>query len=621
MAKKHSTEFLRTNPWWREDEYAAHDSLFSLMTYLDDRQSSYIDRAKENWVLFDRDQALRGMGRRGRDYGGARGPRLTLNVIRSTINTVQSKIIQTKPRPTFLTIGQGQRAQRKAKNTQAFSDGMLYHANAYDVLGQETVTDACTFGTGIAKAERGVDGKPSVVNIPFIEARVEFADGKRREPRCFYHYRPVLRDELLDRYGDDKAARDLILEAPDAAKEHLVYEDELTDQVLVCEAHRRPGAPGGDDGRHVITLENGTLLDEGWERRLPYALLRWGRRPMGMWGYGIPDQLRSLQYEINLLLLSIQEQMRSCGPKVFVERGSSVNQDEITNEIWSVIEYTGQEPKFAMFQAVQPELFQQLDRLYQRAFDEVGVSALAARSEKPAGLNSGKALTTFSDLETAKFTAFGQSYERLVRDVAELFLEDVLHDDDEDSKVKSITAPVRRYRQRYLEKVDKSDIVSSLDECVTQVFPTSALAQTPAAKMEQVGEWQDRGWLEKAEAMQLMDLPDLENATALATAPLEYIDMSIERMLEDGEVLRPEKWIDLKTARMRVAQALMRAQLQKVPEERWRLLATYLDACNRQLQEQAPAPAPGGPPGAAAPTPLPGGPPAPMMPAAPPQAA
>jgi hypothetical protein len=621
MAKKHSAEFLRTNPWWREKEYDAHGSLFSLMTYLDDRQRSYIDRARENWVLYDRDQALRGMAQRGKDYGGPRGPRLTLNVIRSTINTVQSKIIQTKPRPTFLTIGQGQRAQRKAKNTQAFSDGMLYHANAYDVLGQETVTDACTFGTGIAKAERGTDRKPRVVNVPFIEARVEYADGKRRDPRCIYHYRPVLRDELLDMYGDDAEAKSLILEAPDAHRDHLVYEDELTDQVLVCEAHRRPGAPGRDDGRHIIALENGTLCDDVWRRRLPYAFLRWGRRPMGMWGYGIPDQLRSLQYEINLLLLTIQEQMRSAGPKVFVDRASSINQDEITNEIWGVIEYTGAPPTMAMFQAVQPELFQQLDRLYQRAFDEVGVSALAARSEKPAGLNSGKALNTFSDLETAKFTSFGQSYERTVRDVAELFLEDALNDDAEDSAVKTVMAPVKRHRQRYLEKVNKSDIISSLDECVTQVFPTSALAQTPAAKMEQVGEWQDRGWLDKAEAMQLMDLPDLENATAMATAPLEYIDMCIERMLDDGEALRPEPWVDVETAKVRVAHALMLAQIREVPESRWQLLATYLDVLMRRSQPQAPSP--GGPPGAAAPPPpMPAGPPGAMpMPGAPPQAA
>jgi hypothetical protein len=136
-----------------------------------------------------------------------------------------------------------------------------------------------------------------------------------------------------------------------------------------------------------------------------------------------------------------------------------------------------------------------------------------------------------------------------------------------------------------------------------------------------VGEWQDRGWLDKSEAMQLMDLPDLENATALATAPLEYIDMSIERMLEDGVPLRPEKWVDLKTARMRVAQALMRAQIQGVPEARWQLLATYLDACNRQLQEadqqaQAAAQPPPGAPGTAAPSPLAGAPPGAMPQAA-----
>lgn len=591
---------LETRKWFNEPKNQAHTILHALMRFMDNRQSEY---RRLNWIhhrLFDNDAALRMVGRmaaqRRNEY------RLTLNVVRACVTTVHSKITQTKPRPTYLTLGQGQRARQKAKNTQGYSDALIYHTEGYDV-GSKWVMDACIFGTGAIDTMEGMDGLPISENVPLHEIHVEHFDGRNRNPRNVYRWYRVDRDDLLEMYPKFKAQ---IKAAPRAPREHQLYTEELADPVMVCKAVRRPLAKDAPGGRFIICLANVTLVDKPWKRKShPIRFLRWGVRPMGFWGYGIAEQLMELQWEINWTLLTASEQMRLAGPKVFVERGSSINEDEINNEIWGIIEYSGAEPKYMMFQSVDPALFQHLDRCYARAFDEIGVSQMSAQGEKPAGLNSGKALMTYSDLETAKFVFFAQAYEQGIRQMSEDLLDTAL--ESENPATATLIAPIRdKYRRRYLNKIKKSDIVASRDEFICQVFPTSALAMAPAQKMQQVGDMQDRGWLQPMEAMQLLDFPDLDNATRLATAPLEYIDMQIDSMLEDGKALRPEPWVDLQVAQQRVSQALMRAQIDEVPEQRWQLLAAYAKRCGDLIAKKNAAanqnqPMPGVPPQAAPP--------------------
>lgn len=608
MQQQLTREELLRYKWYSEDtkERDVPRILFSLMHFLDGHQRQYRDEDWVHWRLFDNDTALRAMGRRAPRR--RLDLRLTLNVVRACVNTVHSKIVQSKPRPTYLTVGQGHRARQSAKKTQAYTDGLMYHGKTYEVM-SDAVRLALIFGTAGVHTTQGADGMPESEALPNRVLKVEHADGKNRKPRNMYIHRPVDRDDLLERFKDDPEAVELIKSATAAPPSEHLYEGEIADQVMVVEAYRRPRARGGDGGKHIIALENGILVSEDWTRDIPIRILRWGVRPEGFWGYGIAEQLKELQVEINWTLLTATEQMRLAGPKIFVNRGSAINEDEISNEIWGIIEYTGDPPTYMMFQSVDPALFQHLDRLYARSFDEVGVSQMSAQGEKPPGLNSGKALMTFSDIETAKFVSFGQHVETLVKEVSDDLLDTAINDDDEDSASNTVVAPIKdKYRRRYVQKVKKSDVAASRDDMICQVFPTSALAQQPAQKMQQVGDMQDKGWLDPMEAMQLLDFPDLDNATALATSPLEYIDMCIDRMLEDGVVMHPEPWINFQMAQQRVSHALLRAQIDEVPEERWQILAAYAKACGDAIKSAAAANAPpptraGAAPPAAAPPP------------------
>lgn len=611
--------------WWNADEMEAHEPLFE---HISSEHEGFIKANQsmiwEHYRLYDRmeAQALQNQF----DDSRSDRPKLGLNIVRAVVNAVHSKIIQSKPRPTFLTIGQGAKARNKAKRTQAYVDGCNYHADTYDI-GAEVLLNALILGSGCAAVYRDADGRPAVENVFLAEMRRDNGAYRQRNPRNEYRVRAVDRQGLIDEYcnSDDEAEneriRALIHGSGRASKDLRVYGDDDCDQVTVIDAYRRPSTKDAGDGRHILAIEGGTIIDEEWKTKPPFVWAHWQQRPQGFLGMGIAEQLKSLQTEINLILLRMQEQMVYGGPRVLLERGSAINPDELQAEIYGTIEYSGQPPQIVQFPYLSPENIQILELLYQKAFDDVGVSQLAARSEKPAGLNSGRALLTFSDLESAKFVAFGQEYERWVRDVSEQFLWLAINDDDMDDEQKKrpVYAATKKYRQRYLEPVTKADIVSSLDETRCQVFPTSALAQSPSAKLDQVGEMSDRGWLQKEEAVSLLDFPDLENAGALMSSPVEYLDMCCDRMLEDGEPLSPEPWIMGAEAKLRVSQHLQLAQLRGDPEERWQLLANYLNAITRREDQDAAkkAAAAAPPPGAAPP----GAPPMPMpMPGAPPAA-
>lgn len=596
--------------WWDSDDMEAHDPLFSHISREHEGfVKANISQIWEHYRLYDRQEALNLLNQFDADSRNSDRPRLALNVVRAVVNAVHSKIIQNKPRPTFLTIGQGAMARKKAKATQAYVDGCIYHADAYDV-GNDVLMNALILGSGCGHVYRDADGRPAVENVFTGEMRRDAGAYRDRHPRNEYRVRAVDRQGLIDEFchGEDEAEneriRTIIQNSSKASKETRVYGDDKCDQVTVIDAYRRPSNKGSDDGRHVLALEGGTIVDEPWHTKPPFVWVHWQRRPNGFFATGIAEQLKALQSEINLVLLRIQEQMVYGGPKVLLERASGINPDDLQSEIYGIIEYSGAPPQVVQFPYISPETLQILELLVQKAFDEVGVSQLAARSEKPAGLNSGRALLTFSDLESAKFVAFGQAYERWVRDVAEQFLWLAINDDDmdEEQKKQPMYAPTKRYRQRYLEKISRADIVSSLDETKCQVFPTSALAQTPSAKLDQVGEMSDKGWIPPEVAMSLLDFPDLEQAGALISSPVEYIDMCIDRMLENGEPLAPEPWINGSIAKLRVAQALQLAQLRDEPEERWQLLANYLNQITENEEKAAAAAAPPpGAPGAAGP--------------------
>ena len=496
--------------------------------------------------------------------------RLTLNVVHSMVSTIVSKITKNRPRPLFLTSGGDYTMKRKAKMLNKFVQGLFYGTDAYKA-GEAICRDACIFGTGFMKIFD--DGDEIVAERVFPhEILIDDNEAIYGKPRQMFQRKYINKEVLINLFPD---FADSIIRA--SSDENTIGGSPMTnnvyDAVGVVEAWHLPSSRDSGDGRHVIAIQNATLLDEEYTKsRFPFVSLKWSDRALGFWGQGIAEQLTGLQIEINKLLKTIQIAMHLVSvPKIFVERGSKISKAHLNNEIGGIIEYAGTPPIYKTANSVSPEMFAHLDRLYQRAYEIVGISQLAASSKKPSGIDSGRALREFSDIESERFLSFARSYEQVFLDAAKIMVgvaEDVAGRD----KNFSVTS----FDKTTIQKIRWKDVDLKEDQYIMQVFPTSLLPVTPAARLQTVEEMMRTGLLSREDGLALLDFPDLEGVQSLEMAAIDEIEMVIENIIDKGRYSSPEPFSNLPLALKKMNQAYLRAKLDSVPEDRLELMRRYI---------------------------------------------
>jgi hypothetical protein len=232
--------------------------------------------------------------------------------------------------------------------------------------------------------------------------------------------------------------------------------------------------------------------------------------------------------ELNRLVRSVSEQIRRKGKgRVFLQVGSKVNPNHLTNQIGDIVNYVGTPPIVDNTNAVSQEEFAQIDRLYQRAFQEVGVSELSAAAKKPSGLDAAVALREYSDIESERFALVHQKWEGFFLDFAELVL--ALLDEQWGLKSYKVKLPSKRF----IIEVDKADITLARDAFIMQMFPVSSLPQTPAARYAKVKEMMQDQFIDKATAQRLLEFPDIEAEANLGNAAIDDADATISAILDD----------------------------------------------------------------------------------------
>ncbi len=583
---KGKSAYMDQRFWWDSGEESPQDLIYSLLENLKDRIETRADHDVLHLSLFENyyNNALNPAGyKTGTLFDD---DRVTFNVIASCCNTVTAKIAKTRPRPIFLTSGGDFSLKRKAKLLTKFVDGMFYQVDLYNVM-QRVFLDSCVFGTGVLKVFIE-DDQIKVERVFPSEVIVDEYEARYGDPRSMFQRKVMPREVVAGLFPDHQEE---VAAAAPCDPEDRSYN--TGDMIEVIEAWHIPSVSGGDDGRHVICIDNATLFDEKYTKDyFPFVTLRWSRRMLGYYGQGLAEQLRGIQAEINQLLLNIQEQMNLATPKVFLERGSQVAKEQINNQTWGIIEYEGQPPRFFVPQTVAGEVFSHLDRLYNRAYEISGISQLSATSLKPAGLESGVALREYSDIETERFVIVGQGYEAAFLEIARQMI-DLAKDASQEGK----TYEVISYGDKEIEKIKWSDINLREDQYRMKVYPASLLPTTPAARLQTVIEMSQAGLLDKAETRSLLDFPDIEQYNKLATAPLDEAEMLVEEILEKGKYHPPEPFSNLQLHLQFFQRAYIEAKINGAPEDRLDLMRRYMQECFKLLQPPAPpvAAMPGGP--------------------------
>lgn len=581
--------------WWKSPKGTVHENVFAYVGHLD-RDQSYRSSDNLRYMRLYGNYEMLGLD----SYSYTRVEtsysvthRVTLNVIQSIIDTVASKMIKNKPKPNFLTDGGDWSLQQKAKKLTKFCEGIFsscdYYTHAINAM-----KDACIFGTGAIKIYKE-NGTIKAERIFIDEIKVDDREAFYSKPRQIHQEKYVHKSVLIEMFPDHKTA---IEDANNNTNDMKVDSNQhLENMIKVVESWHLPSGETHDkdgneldhDGMHTICIANTTLFEEKYSKSyFPFVFFRWNEKPIGFWGLGLSEQLQGIQLEINKILRTIQVSMHLVSvPKLLVEASSKIVTAHLNNKIGGIIKYAGTPPQYSPLGSVPTELFAHLDRLYERAYEISGVSQLAAQSQKPGGLDSGKAIREFNDIESERFLEVGARYERSFIDAARIMIDMArdLYEENKEFKVKV-------KGKKFIETIDWSEVDMKEDKFLMDIFPTSALSNTPSGRLQDVQELLTAGFITKEDGMKLLDFPDLESSMSLMNAGVEDIDYMLEQMIDKGVYTTPEPYQNLEMGIKKCQQAYLKHRAEGATDSRLELLRRWMEDAQGLLQKAAAGSAP-----------------------------
>lgn len=522
--------------WWKEPEATARaDSISRAAAALESDQS-----ARHNMNLlharmygnFD----ISGFGARQYMRGNTTASsRIAFNVTESGVDTLAAKISKHRPRAVCATDGAKFDEQQKAKRLGQFIDGMFSYARVYE-KDDDVFVSAGVLGTGGYKIVMDDENKVNLENVFIDEILVDEADARYGKPRQLIHGRLCHRETLIAQFPHMEA------EIRAAKPPNGVERGGFGDMVQVWEAwHLRSGKKAGD-GKHAIVLDGGAeLLCEDWVLdRFPFVFYKFKPRLLGFWGQGVAEMLTGIQLELNRLVRSVSDQLKRKGRgRVFMPLSAKVPPEHMTNAIGDIIFFNGNVPPVVdNANQVAPEEFMQIERLYAKAFQIIGVSEMSVSAKKPSGLDAAVALREFEEIESERFAKQHQRWDNFHMELAEAMVDFV--------RVFGGPDYVTRYEhKRYMQTIKWSDVKHEPGEYSIKMMPSSNLPQTPAARRQAVKELELDGRIDKATALRLLDLPDLESQMNLGLAAQDDVDFMIDKILNGEPVEAPDKYTNL----------------------------------------------------------------------------
>lgn len=516
--------------------------------------------------------------------------RPTMSVITSCIDTIVSRIEQSRPQPLYLTDNGDYKQRKLAKQINEFIRGEFYQTQAYQ-KGTLQLRDSCVLGTGVLKVYKDINKKVAVERRLCTELLVDANDAMYGEPRQMYEVKLVDRSVLAEYFPKYKSR---IEKAQQAYPESGDSSKTVSDQIMVAEGFHLRSGPGANDGLHVIACSEGLIFEESYEKdRFPYVFLHNSPRMLGFWGQGTCERLMGTQMEINKLLITISKSINLVGvPRVFVEDGSKVVSAHLNNDIGSIIKYQGTKPIYEVAPCVPQELYAQLERLVQYAYQQEGVSAMAAGGKKAAGLNSGEAIREYNDLQTDRFASLEKRVRVSYEDLAKLQLDVAIDIVKEEGSYQTVYPTKDGTRQ-----IDFPDIKKLVDDpFVIQCYDVSSLPNDPAGRLQRVTELMQAGIYTPQEGRRLLGFPDTQQVDKLENAGEERILKILDGIIEGKAYEPPDPFMNLQLAEKLVNQYYNLYTAANLEESKAQKLRTFFSQVQALKAQAAQAMAPMGAP-------------------------
>jgi len=360
----------------------------------------------------------------------------------------------------------------------------------------------------------------------------------------------------------------------------------------------------------VICCGDVVLLEEEWKRdSFPFVFLYRQQPNEGIWGMSLAQELSGLQLAVNKLLRDIQRAQALVVGHYLIDNSTEVNTGSISDRIGGFIRYRGTPPKYEAPPPVSDQNIAYLQQLWQRCFETIGISQQAAQSQKPAGLESGKAMQVYADIQSQRFKPSYEEYQhfflRLGRQI--IATANSMSEDGEDGFYVKAAGKTEMQAVRWAD-------VGGLDEeeFLLKLYPTNAFSDDPAARLQQIQDMMTAGLLDAKAGRRLLEMPDIKEFENYENASYNLTMKIMGQILKGGEYIGPEPFMDLAEGIKLMQLGYLKGKLDGVPQGRLEGLSTWIAQAQAILIPTPPPGAPPGPPGAPpGPTGPPGAPPGP----------
>lgn len=439
------------------------------------------------------------------------------NVVKSTIDTLVAIMAAQKVRPFFNTVNGTFKDIKLVKAAQQFFDDLFDEQNLHRTITQ-CFRDACIFDTGVIF----IDPVTKTVSR-IMPWQISF---DQREASYNNLTRCVLKQENFPI---------TLLPFPELKKQlkgrpissdvtYFKYWN-LNDGVLV----------------HYIP-ELDFYKEESWVSPvLPFIFMNYEIPIKSASSSSIVDILWGIQEAIDAILVKIKDASQLASPlKFFVPEQSTIKASKINNRVGEVITYTAlpNQTSAPIVTATEPfmdpQWLQLLDKFKQDAYELVGVSQLSAAMQKPKGLNSGVAISTYEDIELGRMEVQADMIVRIYTDIAKLCIALFPAEDP--------ILPPNRWR----EDITWADIVAAQDQMIVQFSSAENLSKDPQTRAQQVLMLVQMGVIPQTRVAALMEIPDAVQGYSLANNAIDAVMKVIDNCLSNGDMDVPD-YVDQET--------------------------------------------------------------------------
>lgn len=545
--------------WWNAPEDQAHERVLKQVQAIEIRQFDLYNKFVKLEALYDPVAASH------REQTSGPSDRFasmaTENVVASNIDTVTAIISATDVRARFMTDDAGWSEQRRARHLEWYAEGLSTLLDVDDKC-RQAFRDAALKGTGLLKVVVDDDERIQVERIQVDDVIVDEAESRFGSPRQLHQRAIVDRENLSAQFPDHEKA---IASAHGGTRSSLWadYRPIQASELVVVESWHLPRGVEGHEryktGRHTICIEGATLLDEDWdETSFPFVRIVWTPRPNGWYGISLAERIAGIQRALNRRNWHITAALdRSAAPVTYLSIVDAKLAAATVNRIGTMQVIRGAPPVTVPAPQVNGEIYQSRIDLKNAAFEESGVSRMTAQAAKPGGLDSGVALREYKDQTTQRFAIQEKAFERLKLDTVLAIIARA-------KQLGSKAPPVQRRSKFGAKRIEWSKV--DMGDAKVSIAVASTISRTPAGRMQTVLEWAQAGVVSMDEARRLMQHPDIERSLSIYTEALDNIEEMFER-IEDGEILMPEPYQNLKMLVWRGQMEYMKISGEGAPEE------------------------------------------------------